>query len=95
MANLTNLDPALLKRRSFVYRKLVAAGAEFAEINGGAVAMRYPAGGANETEAARRMALADLSVLPRSSTLDGLKISTSLGSLAFMVMDKISLGWIR
>jgi sarcosine oxidase, subunit gamma len=64
MANLTNLDPALLKRRSFVYRKLVAAGAEFAEINGGAVAMRYPAGGANETEAARRMALADLSVLP-------------------------------
>lgn len=61
---LTSLDPATLKRRSFVYRKLAAAGAEFAEINGGAIAMRYPAGGTDETEAARRMALADLSVLP-------------------------------
>jgi sarcosine oxidase subunit gamma len=62
---LTNLDPASLKRRSFVYRKLAAAGAEFAEINGGAIAMRYPAGKESETESARRMALADLSVLPR------------------------------
>lgn len=64
MANLTGLDPATLKRRSFIYRKLVAAGAEFAEVNGGAVAMRYPARGENETDCARRMALADLSVLP-------------------------------
>ena len=58
------IEPAALKRRSFVYRKLVAAGAEFAEINGGAVAMRHPASGADEAQAARRMALADLSVLP-------------------------------
>lgn len=58
------IEPAALKRRSFVYRKLVAAGAEFAEINGGAVAMRYPASGTDEAQAARRMALADLSVLP-------------------------------
>lgn len=69
MSTLTNLNPAGLKRRSFIYRKLAAAGAEFAEINGGAVAMRYPApgingGGESETDAARRMALADLSVLP-------------------------------
>ncbi|MBA4095569.1 MAG: sarcosine oxidase [Rhodospirillum sp.] len=64
MASLTNLDPATLKRRSFIYRKLVAAGAEFAEVNGGAVAMRYPARGESEAAAARRMALADLSVLP-------------------------------
>ncbi len=64
MASLTNLDPATLKRRSFVYRRLAAAGAEFAEINGGAVAMRYPARGESEIAAARRMALADLSVLP-------------------------------
>ena len=63
-SGLTGLDPATLKRRSFVYRKLVAAGAEFAEINGGAVAMRYPARKEGETESARRMALADLSVLP-------------------------------
>jgi sarcosine oxidase subunit gamma len=64
MASLTNLDPATLKRRSFIYRKLAAAGAEFAEVNGGAVAMRYPARGEQETATARRMALADLSVLP-------------------------------
>jgi sarcosine oxidase subunit gamma len=61
---MTGLDPATLKRRSFVYRKLAAAGAEFAEINGGAIAMRYPARGESETDSARRMALADLSVLP-------------------------------
>lgn len=64
MASMTGLDPATLKRRSFVYRKLAAAGAEFAEINGGAIAMRYPARGESETDSARRMALADLSVLP-------------------------------
>lgn len=64
MASLTNLDPATLKRRSFIYRKLAAAGAEFAEVNGGAVAMRYPARAENEGTVARRMGLADLSVLP-------------------------------
>ena len=64
MASLTNLDPATLKRRSFIYRKLAAAGAEFAEVNGGAVAMRYPARDESEALSARRMALADLSVLP-------------------------------
>jgi len=64
MASLTNLEPATLKRRSFIYRKLAAAGAEFAEVNGGAVAMRYRARGEDETTTARRMAIADLSVLP-------------------------------
>jgi sarcosine oxidase subunit gamma len=64
MTSLTNLDPATLTRRSFVYRKLAAAGAEFAEVNGGAVAMRYPARAESEAEIARRMGLADLSVLP-------------------------------
>jgi sarcosine oxidase, subunit gamma len=63
MASLTNLDPATLKRRSFIYRRLAAAGAEFAEVNGGAVAMRYPARAEGETATARRMGLADLSVL--------------------------------
>lgn len=84
MANLTNLDPALLKRRSFVYRKLVAAGAEFAEINGGAVAMRYPAQG-NETDAARRMALADLSVLPHG----GLK---GRGTVEWLTTQGLTIG---
>lgn len=64
MASLTNLDPATLKRRSFIYRTLAAAGAEFAELNGGAVAMRYPARGESEAATARRIGLADLSVLP-------------------------------
>ena len=64
MASPTNLDPATLRRRSFIYRKLVAAGAEFADVNGGAVAMRYPARGESEAAIARRMGLADLSVLP-------------------------------
>lgn len=86
MASLTNLDPATLKRRSFIYRKLAAAGAEFAEVNGGAVAMRYPARGESETVTARRMALADLSVLPHGGlkgrgtvewlTSQGLEIGT-------------------
>src|SRR5262249_51136855 len=58
MASLPDLVPATLKRRSFIYRKLAAAGAEFAEVNGGAVAMRYPARAENETTTARRMALA-------------------------------------
>src|SRR5688572_10075718 len=64
MASLTNLDPATLKRRSFIYRKLAAAGAEFAEVNGGAVAMRYAARAEQEAAIARRMGIADLSVLP-------------------------------
>jgi sarcosine oxidase subunit gamma len=84
MAALTNLDPALLKRRSFVYRKLVAAGAEFAEINGGAVAMRYPAQG-NEVDAARRMALADLSVLPHG----GLK---GRGTVEWLTAQGLTIG---
>jgi sarcosine oxidase, subunit gamma len=64
MASLTSLDPATLKRRSFIYRTLAQAGAEFAEVNGGAVAMRYPARAEGEATVARRMGLADLSVLP-------------------------------
>ena len=66
MASLTNLDPATLKRRSFIYRKLAAAGAEFAEVNGGAVAMRYAGRSESEAVTARRMGLADLSVLPHA-----------------------------
>src|SRR4029434_3114082 len=64
MASLTNLDPATLKRRSFIYRKLAAAGAEVAEVNSGGGGLASPARGEQETATARRMALADLSVLP-------------------------------
>jgi sarcosine oxidase subunit gamma len=61
-------------RRSFVYRVLEENGASFAEINGAAVAMTLGAV-ADELEAARTMAIADLSPLPRV----GLKGPGALG----------------
>ena len=53
-------DPTDRPRRSFVYRKLQAAGARFTEINGAAVASDFgdPEG---EVAAARRLGLVDLS----------------------------------
>lgn len=58
------IAPASLLRRSFIYRLLATSGAEFGEVNGGAVALHF--GGSREAEAsaARRLGLADLSVLP-------------------------------
>ena len=53
-----------LPRRSFVYRKLLAHGARFVEINGGLVALDY--GKLDERTAAARLGLADLCVLPRT-----------------------------
>lgn len=52
------------KRRSFVHHRLAQAGAEFADVGGGILAA-LTAGGADEAAAARRLALADLSPLPR------------------------------
>lgn len=65
MSAASTLQPSDLPRRSFVARKLVAAGALFGECNGAAVALDFgdPAG---EGTAARRLGLADLSPLPRS-----------------------------
>jgi len=51
-------------RRSFLQRRLEREGAEFAPLNGGAVAMRFPPAG--EVDAARTMGLAELSLLPRT-----------------------------
>jgi len=58
------VQPIAFRRRSFVYRKLVEAGARFGAVNEAAAAMDF---GSPEGEAARlrRMALADLSPLPR------------------------------
>ena len=53
-----------LPRRSFVHRQLVAHGAQFGELNGGLVALRY--GEEDESAAAARLGLADLSLLPRT-----------------------------
>ncbi len=58
-------DPTNFTRRSPVYRLLAGHGAEFAEISGGAVAMRFGAGLEDEVAAAGSLGLADLSPLPR------------------------------
>lgn len=61
---MSTIAPVSLKRRSFIYRLLAAEGAQFGEINGGAVPLHFGAGREVELAAARRLALADLSVLP-------------------------------
>ena len=58
--------PAAQPRRSFVYRLLQAAGARFATVNGGAVAMEYGRPAGQEIAQASELALADVSVLPRT-----------------------------
>jgi sarcosine oxidase subunit gamma len=65
VAAATNVQPSAYARRSFLYRKLAAAGANFGEVGGAAVALDFgdPEG---EAQAARRMGLADLSVLPHT-----------------------------
>ncbi len=59
-----NLNPVDRARRSYIWRVLEAAGARFIELNGAAVAADF---GDPEAEAgaARSMAIADLSPLPR------------------------------
>ena len=60
-----NIDPTSFKRRGFLYRVLAEAGAEFGEVGGAAVALRYRQSVERETERARHLAIADLSPLPR------------------------------
>ena len=64
MAANDSVQPGAFARRSFLYRKLAAAGATFGAVNGAAVALDFgdPKG---EGTVARRMGLADLSPLPR------------------------------
>ncbi|HVJ35530.1 MAG TPA: sarcosine oxidase [Terriglobia bacterium] len=66
MSALPKVIPHGFQRRSFIYRQTVAAGAQFAEINGGAVAVSYGGPAEVEIDRAGRMGLADLSVLPRT-----------------------------
>lgn len=58
-------QPSAFTRRSFLYRKLAGAGANYGAVAGAAVALDFgdPEG---EAAAARRMGLADLSVLPHT-----------------------------
>lgn len=59
------MDPASQLRRSVVYRQLAEAGAVFDVAAGGAVATHY-GDPDEEAETARRLGVADLSVLPRT-----------------------------
>jgi sarcosine oxidase, subunit gamma len=67
--------PSDLPRRSFVHRRLAALGARFAEINGGLLPLQY--GDADESAAAARLGLAELSLLPRTG-FKGAKVIPTL-----------------
>jgi sarcosine oxidase subunit gamma len=58
-------SPANLPRRSFIYRTLQQAGARFAPINDAAIAVDFGKPIEAEVAQARRIGIADLSVLPR------------------------------
>jgi sarcosine oxidase subunit gamma len=62
----TSVRPDALPRRSFVYRVLQAAGAEFAALGDAAVAIGFGRTVEAEIEQARVLGLADLSPLPRT-----------------------------
>ena len=62
---MSTVQPLGFKRRSFVYRKLVALHAQFGEINDAAVALSFKEA-ANEWGQAKRLGVADLSPLPRT-----------------------------
>ncbi len=65
MAAATNVQPSAYTRRSSLYRKLAAAGANYGEVGGAAVALDF-GDSEGELRAARRMGLADISVLPHT-----------------------------
>lgn len=65
-ADQPSATPAAHLRRSFVYRLLQAAGARFATVNGGAVAVDFGRPTEQEIAQARELCLADLSALPRT-----------------------------
>lgn len=64
MAGMDDLRPTDRARRSFLYRTLETAGANFIEINGAAVAAGFGSA-ESEFEAAQGLGIADLSPLPR------------------------------
>jgi sarcosine oxidase subunit gamma len=59
------ITPQSLPRRSFIYRELVRLGAQFEAVNGMAAAMHFGEADA-EAAAARRLAIADCTALPRT-----------------------------
>lgn len=65
VADAAFVPPIACVRRSFVYRELEAAGARFVAVNDGALPLDF-GDPEHEVEHARCMAVADLSVLPRT-----------------------------
>ena len=65
MADIQSVKAEDLARRSFVHRKLAAAGARFGELDGAAAALHF-GDAAGEAETGRRLGLADLSPLART-----------------------------
>ena len=61
-----SISPTAFSRRSFIYRALQEAGARFAPLNEAALAIDFGAPVETEVAQARRMGIADLSVLPRT-----------------------------
>src|SRR5262245_20190045 len=72
-------------RRSFIYRALQASGANFLDLNGGAVAMDFGRPLDAEVAQARGLGLADLSVLPRT----GFK---GVGTVEWLSAQGLSIG---
>ena len=66
MAPNDGLAPTACKRRSFIYRELVRLGAAFAEVDGCAAPVTCGASAAEETAAARRLGLCDVSAAARA-----------------------------
>ena len=79
------IAPAAFLRRSFVYRTLQRLGAEFAAVNGAAVALRCGAAVEADIAAGRRLGLADLSPLPRT----GFK---GPGTIEFLTAQGLTIG---
>jgi sarcosine oxidase subunit gamma len=73
------------KRRSPIYRETQKAGAWFDVVNGGAVPAHYSSDHAAEEALARRMGIADLSVLPRT----GFK---GAGTVDWLVSQGLAIG---
>ena len=79
------IAPAAFLRRSFNYRTLQRLGAEFAAVNGAAVALRCGASVDADIAAGRRLGIADLSPLPRT----GFK---GAGTIEFLTDQGLAIG---
>lgn len=79
------VSPTAPPRRSLIYRVLLRTGARFAPVNDGAIALDFGKPVEAEIELARRMGIADLSVLPRT----GFK---GAGTVEWLTAQGLSIG---